>query len=397
MGQGACSTMSRVSSIGWLLPRFVTLALLAASTPQIQYACRDSRPAPDDSRDGEIVTASDGTRIRVEVVATGLEVPWSLAFTPDGRMLVTERPGRVRLLANGQLRPEPALLLDDVYANTEAGVLGIALDPEFAQNGLVYLLYTQDRPGLDPVNRVVRYREIGNVLAEAVVLMDEIPANIAHDGARLRFGPDGFLYVTMGDALEAGDAQDLAALTGKILRIDRHGRTPPGNPYSSPVYSWGHRNPQGIDWHPVSGVLWATEHGNVGNDEVNRIEAGANYGWPVIEGEQTMPGMETPVRVYSPSVAPSGASFYTGTVIPGFRNDFFFAALQGAHLRRLRFDPADPTRIVGDERLLQNRFGRLRDVVTGPDGALYILTSNRDGRGSPSADDDRILRLVPAE
>lgn len=385
-----------MSALAWPVWRVAAVFALTASTPSIQHACRDTGSDAEPERDDPVVTAGDGTRVRVEVVATGLEVPWSLAFLPDGRLLVTERPGRVRVLANDQLVPEPALALDDVYANAEAGTMGIAVDPRFEENGLVYLLYTRDRPGRGPVNRVVRYREVGNVLGEATVLLDGIPASFLHDGGRLRFGPDGLLYVTMGDVLEADDAQDLAAMTGKILRIDRHGRTPPGNPYSSPVYSWGHRNPQGIDWHPLSGALWATEHGNVGNDEVNRIEAGANYGWPVIEGERIMPGMEAPVRAYSPSIAPSGASFYTGTAIPGFRNDFFFATLQGAHLRRLRFDPADPTRIVGDERLLQSRYGRLRDVVTGPDGALYVLTSNRDGRGSPSADDDRILRLVPA-
>ncbi|MCY4077543.1 MAG: PQQ-dependent sugar dehydrogenase [Acidobacteria bacterium] len=385
-----------MSALAWPVWRIVAVFVLTASAPSIQNACRDTGSDAEPDRDDRVVTASDGTRVRVEVVATGLEVPWSLAFVPDGRLLVTERPGRVRVLANGRLVPEPALALDDVYANAEAGTMGIAVDPRFEENGLVYLLYTRDSPGRGPVNRVVRYREVGNVLAEATVLLDEIPASFLHDGGRIRFGPDGLLYVTMGDVLEADDAQDLAAMTGKILRIDRHGRTPPGNPYASPVYSWGHRNPQGIDWHPLSGALWATEHGNVGNDEVNRIEAGVNYGWPVIEGERTMPGMEAPVRAYSPSIAPSGASFYTGTAIPGFRNDLFFAALRGAHLRRLRFDPADPTRIVGDERLLQSRYGRLRDVVTGPDGALYVLTSNRDGRGSPSADDDRILRLVPA-
>ena len=351
-----------MSPLAWPAYRFVAILVLAASTPSIQHACRDTQSEPDpDPTPGEVtVTAGDGTRVRVEVVATGLEVPWSLAFTPDGRIFVTERPGRVRVLAEGQLLPTPALTLDDAYSLAEAGALGIAVDPEFADNGLVYVLYTQRRPDLDPVNRVVRYREVGNVLGEAVALLDEIPASLLHDGGRLRFGPDGFLYVTMGDVLEADDAQDLAARTGKILRIDRHGRTPADNPHASPVYSWGHRNPQGIDWHPVSGALWATEHGNAGNDEVNRIDAGANYGWPAIEGERTMPDMETPVRIYSPAVAPSGASFYTGAAIPGFRNDFFFATLRGEHLRRLRFDPADPMRIIGDERLLQSRFGRLR-------------------------------------
>ena len=146
----------------------------------------------------------------------------------------------------------------------------------------------------------------------------------------------------------------------------------------------------------MSGELWSTEHGNVGNDEVNRIEAGVNYGWPTIEGSATMPGMRAPVLFFSPSIAPSGASFYRGQTMGGFRNDFFFATLVGTHLHRVRFDPADPSRVVGDERLLEGTFGRLRDVITGPDGALYLCTSNRDGRGAPTPEDDRIIRVVPA-
>ena len=230
-----------------------------------------------------------------------------------------------------------------------------------------------------------------------MVIFDDIPGALTHDGGRVRFGPDGLLYVTMGDNREASNAQDLAAFTGKIFRLNADGTTPPSNPLASPVYSYGHRNPQGIDWHPVSGDLWATEHGDIGNDEVNRIEAGGNYGWPVIEGSSTMPGMMTPALSFSPSIAPSGASFYVGQAIPGFRNDLFVATLRGEHLHRVRFDPADPSRVLADERLLEGRFGRLRDVVTGPDGALYICTNNRDGRGSISADDDRILRLVRAD
>jgi glucose/arabinose dehydrogenase len=162
----------------------------------------------------------------------------------------------------------------------------------------------------------------------------------------------------------------------------------------SPVYSSGHRNPQGVDWHPVSGDLWASEHGNVGNDELNRIDPGRNYGWPVIEADQTRAGMETPLLFFSPAIAPSGLSFYTGALIPAFRNNIFFATLRGQHVHRVRLDPSNPRRIVADERLFENRFGRIRDVVTGPDGALYFATSN--GRGGASADDDRILRAVPA-
>ena len=303
-----------------LAPR-VALFVVAVAAPPIQFACNpDPSPAPNTPSSSGVFTTEDGVRFRAEVVATDLDVPWSLAFAADGRGFVTERPGRVRVLVNGQVLPDPALTLPDTFAVAEAGLLGIALDPEFSSNGFAYLLYTRNRPGgLGAVNRVVRYREVDNTLAEAVVLLDDIPAARFHDGGRLRFGPDGYLYVAMGDALEEDDAQDLASPSGKIIRIDRDGTTPASNPRASPVYSHGHRNPQGFDWHPVSGALWATEHGNVGNDEVNLITAGANYGWPVIEGMQTMPGMETPVLSFSPSIAPSGGSFHTANAIPAFR------------------------------------------------------------------------------
>jgi glucose/arabinose dehydrogenase len=228
------------------------------------------------------------------------------------------------------------------------------------------------------------------------VLLDDVPAANIHNGSRVRFGPDGALYVTFGDVSVPSMAQDLASLNGKILRLADDGTTPANNPYGSPVWSWGHRNPQGLDWHPVTGDLFETEHGATGNDELNVIDRGRNYGWPVIEADASRPGMETPIEFFSPSVAPSGASFYRGTVFPTFRNDFFVATLRGQALLRVRLDPANPRRVQSIERLLDHRFGRLRDVVSGPDGYLYVATNNRDGRGTPSADDDRILRLVPA-
>jgi glucose/arabinose dehydrogenase len=228
------------------------------------------------------------------------------------------------------------------------------------------------------------------------VLLDNVPAANIHNGSRVKFGPDGLLYVTFGDAASPSVAQDVAALNGKVLRLTREGRAPADNPFASPVWSLGHRNPQGLDWHPGTGVMYETEHGQVGNDEVNVIERGRNYGWPVIEGNERQAGMEAPIATFSPSVAPSGAAFYRGTALPAFRNDLFAAALRGQALLRVRLDPADPRRVQSTERLLENRFGRLRDVVSGPDGFLYLCTSNRDGRGAPDAEDDRILRVVPA-
>lgn len=306
-----------------------------------------------------------------------------MAFAPDGRLFFTERPGRVRILNvvnNG--RTELALTVDGIFAQGEAGLLGLALDPEFADNHWVYLYYTAAVAG-GGVNRVVRYREVSGQLVERVLLLDNIPAAQIHDGGRLRFGPDGLLYATAGDAANTSLPQDVAALAGKILRITRTGSTPPGNPFNTPIYSYGHRNPQGLDWHPATGELWASEHGNVGNDEINNIRGGVNYGWPRIEATATMPGMEPPILFFNPAIAPSGASFYRGQRFPGFANNLFVATLRGSHLLRLRLNGRE---VMSQERLLDGRFGRLRDVVSGPDGFIYVATNT----------DDQIIRLVPA-
>ena len=336
-------------------------------------------------------TAADGTRFGVQTVVTGLQIPWSLAFTPDGRLLIGERPGRVRIVQNGQLLPEPALTLADVFTTGESGILGMAVHPDFASNQFVYLTYTANGPR-GPVARLMRFREAGNRLAEGVVLLDDVPAANIHNGSRVRFGPDRRLYVTFGDVAMPSVAQDVAALNGKILRFNDDGTSAAGNRFSSPVYSFGHRNPQGLDWHPVTGDLWATEHGQTNNDEVNVIDNGLNYGWPVIEADATRPDMVAPIVFYVPAVAPSGASFYTGTRIPAFRNQLFVATLRGMALLRLTIDGR---RVTAQERLVENRYGRLRDVVTGPDGYLYFCTSNRDGRATPVGEDDRVLRVIP--
>lgn len=228
------------------------LALVIAVQTVETRAC-DPQPTPGTAiptpttPSAEVFIATDGVRFTVETVVTSLEVPWSMAFAPDGRLFVTERPGRVRILDLASGRSDLALTLDDVFSQGEAGLLGLALDPDFAQTQLVYLYYSARRPTGGPVNRVVRYREAGSTLGERVVLLDNIPAAQIHDGGRLRFGPDGLLYITAGDAASSTLAQDLGSLAGKLLRLNRDGSTPRTNPFSSPIYSYGHRNPQGLD------------------------------------------------------------------------------------------------------------------------------------------------------
>jgi glucose/arabinose dehydrogenase len=383
------------------------LSMLAVTQAAIPHTACDSRRTPPSPSPGpdpwanvpvtDTITTGDGVRLGVQVLLTNLQIPWSLAFAPDGRLFFTERVGRVRVVQNGQLLPAPALTLGDVRAVGEGGALGLALHPDFARNRLVYLSYTALRQDGVPVNRVMRYRESNNVLSEAMVLLDNIPAASAHNGSRVRFGPDGKLYVTTGDAANLNLPQTLSSLSGKILRLNDDGTTPADNPYGSPIWTWGHRHPQGIDWHPATGHMWATEHGAVGNDELNLITRGTNYGWPIIEGAATRPDMAAPVLFYNPSIAPSGLSFYTGSRFQQFRSNLFFATLAGMHIHRVILDPNDATRPVSEERLFEFNFGRIRDVVSGPDGYLYFSTSNRDGIFQAVPADDRIARIVPVQ
>jgi len=278
--------------------------------------------------------------------------------------------------------------------------MGIALSPDYASSREIFLCYAYDVLGGTSV-RVSRFRDEGSSLSGRKVLIEGIPAAQYHAGCRLRFGPDRKLYVTTGDATKGEIAQDLVSLGGKTLRLDADGAIPADNPFSgSPVFSYGHRNSQGLDWDPRSGLLVETEHGPSGfdgpggGDEVNVVEAGKNYGWPVVHHRESHADMVSPILEYTPAVAPSGASFSVGALLPTFRGDFFFATLRGERLIRVRFDPKDPRRVDETEEYFRDVYGRLRDVVSGPDGALYVATSNRDGRGRPRPGDDRILRIV---
>jgi glucose/arabinose dehydrogenase len=351
--------------------------------------------------DPEIVKTADETpaTINVEVVVTGLEAPWAIDFAPDGRIFVTERPGRVRIIRNGQLLDEPWTTID-VATGGESGLLGLALDPKFQNNGLVYLAHTYVDGEGNVINRLVRMRDnpSGEKGILDTILVDGIKGASNHDGGRLRFGPDNKIYWTMGDVQDSDLAQDVLSLNGKILRLNSDGTIPQDNPFpDSIVYSYGHRNPQGLAWQPETGRLYSTEHGpsgfqGIGQDEVNFIEAGKNYGWPIIHGDKTQNGMIAPViQSASQTWAPSGAAFVVGGPWDG---SLLFVGLRGQSLYRLTLDTNDPSKVIGFERLLVGEFGRLRDVRQGPDNAIYILTSNRDGRGIPSVEDDRLLRLI---
>ena len=303
--------------------------------------------------------------MRVEVVAEGLEVPWEIVWLPDGRALITERPGRIRML-DGTLVAEVA-----VSALGEGGLMGLALDPEFEAQPFVYLYFTT-ADGL----QLERWRFEDERLERETGLIDGvIEAGAIHDSGRIAFGPDDALYVATGDAGEPELAQDRDSLNGKYLRLTEYR----GGPVEPEVLSLGHRNPQGFDWKPDSGQLFSTEHGPAGFDEINEIEEGRNYGWPRVTGPDHG-DFTAPLKVYDPSVAPSGATFWRGA--------FWFATLRGESLRRIEVGD------MSEQVFLDGEYGRLRTVRVGPDGALYVLTSNRDGRGSPDEHDDRILRLT---
>lgn len=339
--------------------------------------------------------------LEVETVVTGLAVPWSLVFTSDTRMLVTERAGRLRAVEDGVLHSEALFVFSEVSSQGEEGLMGLALDPEYESNHFIYVSLAYKK-GADLVVKVVRLQDRGSEASDPETIIDAIPAAEFHAGSRIKFGPDKRLYITTGDATDKNIAQDLNSLGGKILRIQSDGTIPPDNPWpNNPVWSYGHRNPQGITWHPLTRELYATEHGPsvfdgpAGGDEVNRIIKGANYGWPLVSHERKRSGTESPLLVFTPAEAPAGATFYTGERIPQFTNQFFFAALKGEGIFRVAFDENNSDVVKEYEKLSEVNFGRIRDVVEGPDGALYFLTSNRDGRGNPASGDDRIMRIVP--
>lgn len=341
--------------------------------------------------------------VRVQIVARGLEHPWALAFLPDGRMLVTERPGRVRTVERDGRVSEPLAGVPQVQARGQGGLLDVALDPGFAENRLVYLSYAE--PGEGGAGTAVARGRLGEGRLEDVQVIYRQQPKVEgsnHFGSRLVFARDGTLFVTQGDRYSYREkAQDLSVGLGKIVRINSDGSIPRDNPFVGragvrpEIWSYGHRNVQSAALHPQTGQLWTVEHGARGGDELNRPEAGKNYGWPVITygvdysgakiGEGTAkPGMEQPVYYWDPVIAPSGMTFYTGQAYPDWKGSILIGSLRPGLLVRLTLEGG---RVTREERYLGDLGERIRDVRQGPDGLLYLLTDSRDGR---------ILRVMPA-
>jgi len=340
-------------------------------------------PGTGSGSSSAMVSSSVSSKVdAVSVVATGLDIPWGIAFLPGGDMLVTERSGDVvRIGTDKKTYP-----VEGVRHAGEGGLLGIALHPDFTSNYFVYLYLTTTEGGLQ--NKVERYTYANDQLTFDRDILAEIPAANNHDGGRIAFGPDGYLYVTTGDAQVEASAQNAQSLAGKILRIHDDGSVPTDNPFGNAVWSYGHRNPQGLAWD-TAGQLWATEHGRSGvfsgYDEVNKIMKGANYGWPEIQGDTTREGVMTPVlhSGASSTWAPASAA------VVG--NRFFFGGLRGEALYEMNLQGTPVLKTH-----FKNTYGRIRDVSVGPDGMLYVTTSNRDGRGSVKTGDDRIIRMDPS-
>lgn len=339
-------------------------------------------PLPRSSSTTEITGTQKPERLTT--IAQGIDVPWALDILPNGDILLTERTGNLKLVSNG--RVSTVAKIPDVKVYGEGGLMGLALHPDFEKNNYIYLMLTYSGNGNNTLNRVTRYKYSNGQLSDRKVIVDNIPGAIYHNGGRIKFGPDGYLYIATGDSLEPSLAQDTNSLAGKILRVTDDGGSAPDNPFNNLVYSYGHRNPQGLTWDKDV-RLWATEHGRSspsGFDEVNVIIRGRNYGWPEIQGSETRSGMESPfAQSGNETWAPGGAAY--------FEDSLFYAGLRGEALYELRVE--NDNAII--TKHLLNEYGRIRDVVLGPDNLLYITTSNRDGRGEPSNEDDKILQIDP--
>lgn len=347
---------------------------------------------------------SDKADFKLETVAEGLEHPWSLAFLPDGAQLVTERAGRLRLIDNGNLRPEPIGGLPDLVVSGQGGLLDIVLHPDFTDNRILFLSYAHEQSRAGMTTRVAKARFDGEQLQNVEVIFEALPRSRTsrHFAGRMEFDPEGNLYISVGDRGEKDRAQDTGDDAGGVHRLTVDGEPAPGNPFlnddsvNDTFFTYGNRNIQGMTRHPETGAIWTHEHGPRGGDEVNILHAGDDYGWPKvtygigysgfpITDKTTMKGVTDPLHYWDPSIAPSGMAFYTGDLFPAWQGDLFVGALKMRKLVRLRFESQ---KVVEEEDLLRDLDARIRDVRMGPDGALWLLTDHNNGK---------VYRLVPAD
>jgi glucose/arabinose dehydrogenase len=357
--------------------------------------------APAVARAQETLTSAKAT-YRLVTLSRDLEQPWAIAFLPDGRLLMTERPGRLRLFADGKLDPSPLSGVPKVFASGQAGLLDICLHPLFEKNKTLYLSYIAG-DAAHSVTSVARAELGDGGLTNVRTIFEARPgASGSYNlGSRIVFDREGFMYVSIGDRFQMKRAQDLGDLAGKIVRLKDDGSVPADNPFVNrkgarpEIFTWGNRNPQGLARHPVTGRIWEVEHGPKGGDELNVLKAGANYGWPLathginydgskITDHASLPGMEDPLRWWVPSISPCGLAFYTADKFPGWQGSLFTGALSNKALFRIEIEGE---KYVGEERLLVDRLPFIRDVRQGPDGLLYLVTE---------ADDGGLYRLEPA-
>ncbi len=347
---------------------------------------------------------SDKAEFQLKTVAEGLEHPWSLAFLPDGSKLVTERAGRLRLIENGKLQPEPISGLPELVASGQGGLLDVLLHPDFADNQTLFLSYAHRHSKAGMTTRVAKARFDGKQLQDVEVIFEALPRSETsrHFAGRMEFDTDGNLYVSVGDRGDKERAQNTGDDAGGVHRITVNGEPAPGNPFledstaNDTFFTYGNRNIQGMTRHPETGEIWTHEHGPRGGDEVNILKAGADYGWPKvtygiaytgfpISDKTTMKGVTDPLHYWDPSIAPSGMAFYTGDLFPAWQGDLFVGALKMRKLVRLEFENH---KVVEEEDLLLGLNERIRDVRMGPDGALWLLTDSSDGK---------VYRMVPAD
>jgi len=334
----------------------------------------------------------------IEVWIENLRIPWELVFLSEDKALVTERAGRIRLIESGILQEEPYKVIDEAEHIGEGGLMGLAKHPNYPDQKYLYVMHTY-RENNAILNRVARYIDTGTTMEFDRVIVEEIPGSRVHNGGRIAFGFDGMLYICTGDTWQSEIAQDINNLGGKILRFTPDGDIPADNPFAeSPVYSFGHRNPQGLAWHPKTGALFSSEHGPSGEfglrdkDIINVIESGNNYGWPLVLGDANIEPYIDPIIMWPRATPPSGMTFW--------HDRLFVATLRSQALIRIDVTPSgDSYEVSGIDRLFANdwstgTYGRLRDAVVGPDNALYVLTNNHDGRGRPREGDDKILRIT---